>query len=148
MARPFRSILPDGIFHAVARGVDGTLTYRDDADYLTFLTLVRDNTVRLDWTFHALCLMPNHFHFVLETSVPRLSAGFHRLNGVYAQRFNERHGRTGHLFGDRFWCDVIDTDERLERVCRYVVNNPVRAGLCPEAADWPWSACRYRLELD
>jgi hypothetical protein len=64
------------------------------------------------------------------------------LNGVYAQSFNRRYGRRGHLFGDRFWSGLIEDDEELHDTCLYVLANPVRAGLCATAAQWPWSGSR------
>jgi putative transposase len=69
----------------------------------------------------------------------------HRLNGIYAQGFNEKHGRAGHLWGDRFVSRVIEDDDYLREACAYVVRNPVRAGLCREATEWPWSYSRYGL---
>jgi REP element-mobilizing transposase RayT len=83
--------------------------------------------------------MGNHYHLVVEARLERISDGLRRLNGLHAQRFNERHGRVGHLFGDRFHARVIRDDEQLASACAYVWNNPVRAGLCPAEADWPWS---------
>jgi REP element-mobilizing transposase RayT len=71
----------------------------------------------------------------------------HRLNGIYAQAFNKKYGRTGHLFGDRFATRVIEDEEYLADACRYVINNPVRAGLCERASDWPWNGCRYGLDV-
>ena len=67
------------------------------------------------------------------------------LNGFYAQSFNGKYGRWGHVFGDRFWSRSLQ-EEDLERTCLYVMANPVRAGLCARMADWPWSACRYELD--
>ena len=64
------------------------------------------------------------------------------LNGGHARRFNERHGRRGHLFGSRFTAESITTDEYFEAACAYVLANPVRAGLVDEPADWPWSGSR------
>jgi REP element-mobilizing transposase RayT len=89
--------------------------------------------------------MTNHYHLVLEGFRDKLSSGQQRLNGVYAQSFNGKYKRWGHLFGERFWCRTVD-EEGLEEVCRYVLDNPVRAGLCERAVDWPWSACRYTLD--
>ena len=83
--------------------------------------------------------MDNHYHALIETRLDRLSAGLHRLNGRHAQRFNERHGRVGHLFQDRFFARVLRDDEHLSAACFYIWNNPVRVGLCPQAGDWPWS---------
>ena len=128
------------------RGVDRGCIYRDAEDRRTFLDLLGSVVRRRTWYLHAVCLMGNHYHLVAETTRDRLSLGMHRLNGVYAIRFNRRHARTGHLFGDRFSAYVIDSDEYLTDACRYVVNNPVRAGLCDHARDWPWSASRYGLE--
>ena len=83
--------------------------------------------------------MGTHYHLVLETVRAHLSEGLHHLNGTYAQRFNHRHKRSGHLFGHRFQAWVVQDEDHLRNTCRYVVLNPVRAGLCDTARDWPWS---------
>jgi len=88
--------------------------------------------------------MSNHYHVVLETPTRDLSAGMQRMNGVYAQRFNERHHRTGHVFGGRFWSMPIESDERFAATCEYVIQNPVRAGLCESSGDWTWSGGAWR----
>ena len=147
MARRPRSALPDGIFHVTTRGVDKCAIYHEDADQLFFLRLVRSVTRRYDWEFYALCLMGNHYHFVVHAARELLSPGMHRLNGIYAQAFNKKYGRTGHLFGDRFATRVIEDEDYLAEACRYVINNPVRAGLCERASDWPWNGCRYGLDV-
>jgi putative transposase len=138
----------DGTYHVTARGVARALIFRDDPDYLVFLRLLRSTVDHWGWTFHVLCLMPNHYHVIVETTGARLSAGLHHANGLYAQRFNRKYDRSGHLFGDRFHTRVIETQEHLEAACRYVLENPVRAGLCASPADWPWSASRYGFETD
>ena len=66
------------------------------------------------------------------------------LNGDYAQSFNGKYARWGHVFGDRFWSRAL-TEEELETTCVYVLMNPVRAGLCKTMAGWRWSACRFGL---
>jgi REP element-mobilizing transposase RayT len=122
--------------------------YLDFEDGLLFLRLLRSVVEHWLWSCHVLCLMPNHYHLILETTGPRLSAGMHRLNGVYAERFNAKYRRSGHLFGDRFHTRIIEDEDHLYAAYRYVLNNPVRAGLCKTAADWPWSCSRYGLEID
>ena len=82
--------------------------------------------------------MPNHYHLVLETPFPTLSQGMHYLNLFYARQFNERHGRSGHLFEARFWSARIEDDDHFAGVCLYVLHNPVRAGLCELVTEWRW----------
>ena len=77
--------------------------------------------------------MTNHFHLIVEIPSENLSAGMHRLNGVYAQWFNERHDRTGHLFERRFSAKRIEGDEQLQNTAEYVLQNPVKAGLMLES---------------
>ena len=142
VARLPRYLFPDGVYHVGTRGVARTAIFLDDADRRFFLWLLADVVVRNEWLVHAFCLMTNHYHLVIETLREQLSDGLQRLNGVYAQTFNQRYRRTGHLFGDRFWVGLVETDEELVSTCRYVVANPVRAGLCAAPEDWPWSAAR------
>jgi len=144
MPRLPRCHLPErAIFHVTARGVDRVAISRDDDDRRLFLTLLVRMTRRTDWDCHAFCLMPNHHHLILETHQDLLSYGLRCLNGRYAQAFNQRHGRTGHLFGDRYAAFVIADDDHLRAATEYVLQNPVRAGLCRRAADWPWSGARH-----
>ena len=146
MPRLPRRRFPDGTYHVTSRGAAGCPIYLDGDDYRLFLVLLRDAVDRWEWFVHVLCLMPNHFHLVVTTTGPRLSAGMHRVNSVYAGTFNAKHERQGHLFGDRFHSRMIDSDEYLQNACRYVLEKPVRAGLCASPADWPWSASRYGFE--
>ena len=147
MPRLPRSVLCDGCFHVTARGVEKRPIYLDDEDYLFFLRLLLGAGRSLRWTFHALCLMRNHYHLVIETTVTRLSRGMHRVNGLYAAEFNSRYDRVGHLFGDRFNAHAIEDETYLADACRYVIENPVRAGLCATAGEWRWSASRYGLDV-
>ncbi len=140
MPRRPRSLLPAvGVFHVTVRGVEKRSIYLDDDDRREFMRLLRQVVVRFGWKCPAYCLMGNHYHLIVETELASLSAGQHRLNGLYAQGFNERHDRVGHLFQNRFASRVIGDDEYLTDAIEYVWNNPVRAGLCLEAHHWPWS---------
>jgi putative transposase len=142
MARQRRSDLPDGFFHVTARGAGRIRIYRHAEDRRFFLQQLAYVIRRFEWRCHAFCLMGNHYHLVLETSREQLSEGMRWLNGVYAQSFNGKYGRWGHLFGERFWSGSIDSEERLLATCLYVLENPVRAGLCADPDDWPWSGSR------
>jgi putative transposase len=145
MPRPPRVQVAGGIFHVTARGNRQQLIYADDADRQLFLSLLERVVARCGWRCHAYCLMSNHFHLVIETPQPNLSYGLQLLNGAYAQCFNHRHGLSGHLFQGRFHSVLVETSDQFLQLVRYVVLNPVRAGLCERPEDWPWSSYRAFL---
>jgi putative transposase len=147
MARLPRNLLPaEGIFHLTARGAGKIAVYRDDRDRQFFLTLLASAVEGHDLYVHTLCLMTNHYHLVVEAKRDHISDALHELNGVYAQRFNVRHGRWGHLFGERFGATVIRSEDHLRETCRYVMANPVRARMCQKVGEWPWAWSRYGSE--
>jgi hypothetical protein len=84
--------------------------------------------------------MENHVHLLIETREANLGAGMQRLHGLYAQTYNERHGRCGHLFQGRYGAVRIQSDEQLWTVAAYIALNPVEAGLCERPDQWPWSS--------
>ena len=144
MARLPRSTFPEyGVWHATTRGVERRKVYLDRDDGRAFLAQLWRAVDRFRLEVYGLCLMPNHYHFVVECSRDLLSRALHRVNGLYAQGFNAKYRRTGHLWGDRFALWQVRDDEHLESTCAYVRANPVRAGLCASADDWPWSWSRY-----
>lgn len=140
MARPLRIQYPDGIYHVTARGNDRRPIFEDDDDCACFLVALAEVVARYRVRCHAYCLMGNHYHLLLQTPEANLSAAMRQLNGVYTQRFNRRHERCGHLLQGRFGAQLIDAEAYLREVCRYVVLNPVRAGLCAHPREWKWSS--------
>ena len=118
---------------------------RDGLAYLSLLDEVTRDVAR--WSVLAYCLMPNHVHLVVDAEVPQLSSAMHRVNGLYAQRFNRVHGFTGHVFQGRYHSKPIVEEAALPGALRYVVMNPVRAGLCARPENWHWSSYRATLAL-
>ena len=121
MARPLRLEFPGALYHITSRGNRREAIYDDNADRANFLELLVDIIERCNWRCHAYCLMTNHYHLVVETPEANLSKGMRQLNGVYAQRFNRRHNRVGHVFQGRPSVILVDKDSYLMELARYVV---------------------------
>jgi len=148
MARPLRIEFPGALYHVTSRGDNKGRIFFNDQDRKKFLSIYSEICTRLQWSTYAWCLMGNHFHLVVETPEPNLSEGMRVLNGTYTQYVNRAHGRTGHLFQGRFHSILVDRNPYLLEVIRYVVLNPVRAGLAVSPQDWPWSSYRATVGLD
>src|SRR5436309_13142792 len=119
--------------------------FHDDADRQRFIETLGEACGKTGWQVHAYCLMPNHFHLVLETPQPNLVAGMKWFLGTYTSRFNRRHKLFGHLFSGRYKAMIVDsaTPGYLKTACDYVHLNPVRARLLrPEAVlrSYRWSS--------
>jgi REP element-mobilizing transposase RayT len=142
MPRPLRIQAAGGLFHVTCRGNRGQEIFRDSRDYRHFLSTLSAVVAHFGWRCHAYCLMPNHVHLLIETPVPNLSAGMQRLNSHHAIYFNRRYGYRGHLFQGRFHSELVHSDSHLLAAIRYILMNPVRARLCREPGDWPWSSHR------
>lgn len=142
MSRPLRYTDPGGIYHVTSRGNEKQDIVRDDKDRLAFVELLARVALERKWIIHAWVLMTNHLHLVLTTPLANLSEGMHDLLGIHASRFNAVHGRVGHLFQHRFAAKLVERETHLLELTRYVPLNPVRCGLVPTPAEWPWSSYR------
>jgi REP element-mobilizing transposase RayT len=142
MARKLRFEEPDGIYHVGSRGNNGEMMFRDEVDRMEWLRLFAKVAVKYRWVGWTYVLMGNHFHFLVEIPYGGLSRGMQVLNTSYSVRTNKRYGRTGHLVRNRFYSELVEDETHLMEAIRYIVLNPVRAGLCESPADWPWSSYR------
>ena len=140
MSRPLRLELSGGLYHVTSRGDRREDIYVDDADRLAWLEVLAQCCERFNWAIHAWCQMSNHYHIVVETPEANLSAGMRQLNGVYTQKVNRRHHRVGHVFQGRFKGILVERDSYLMELARYVVLNPVRAGMVKQVRQWKWSS--------
>lgn len=148
MSRPIRIEFPDALYHVTARGDRREAIFEDDQDRRTFLATLEKIITQFNWTCYAWCLMDNHYHLLIQTPDGNLSKGMRQLNGVYTQASNRRHLRVGHLFQGRFKAILVDSDAYLLELARYVVLNPVRAGMAKKPADWKWSSYRASVGLE
>ena len=147
MTRPLRIEYPGAVYHVTSRGNARQEIFLDDEDRFGFLETLHQVVDRFNWLCHAYCLMSNHYHVLIETVDPTLSRGMRQLNGVYTQAFNRRHNRVGHVFQGRFKAIHVEKEAYLLELSRYVVLNPVRAGMVRAAKDWPWSSYRATAGL-
>lgn len=142
IARPLRLEFAGALYHVTSRGDRREAIYEDDADRHLFLSLLDQVCEADNWFCHAYCLMDNHNHILIETPDANLSKGMRQLNGMYTQKFNHKHGRVGHVFQGRYKAILVEKQAYLLELARYIVLNPVRAGMVRTANDWPWSSYR------
>ncbi len=140
MARPLRLEFPGAIYHVTSRGDRQEAIYEGDADRQQWLDILSKICERYNWRVHAYCLMDNHYHILLETADGNLSKGMRQLNGVYTQYFNRQHNRVGHVYQGRYKAILVEKDSYLLELSRYVVLNPIRAGMIKNMDEWHWSS--------
>ena len=143
MTRPLRLEFPGALYHVTSRGNRRGEIFRDDSDRHTWLSILATVCEQFNFVVHAYCQMTNHYHIVVETVDGDLARGLRQLNGTYSQSFNRRHGLVGHVFQGRYKAILVQKESYLLELARYVVLNPVRAGLVRAPLDWPWSSYRY-----
>ena len=142
MARPLRIEFPGALYHVTSRGNARAKVFTDEPDYRMFLDILGFVVKRFNWICHAYCLMGNHYHLLVETPDANLSRGMRQLNGIYTQKFNWKRHKTGHLFQGRYKAILVDRDEYLLELARYMMLNPVRAGLVGNPEEYAWSSFR------
>jgi REP element-mobilizing transposase RayT len=140
MARPLRIEYPGAVYHVTSRGNARNKIFSDDQDREIFLSIFGAVVKRYNWLCHAYCLMDNHYHFMIETPDANLSIGMRQLNGIYTQKYNRRYHKPGHIFQGRFKAILVQKENYLLELCRYVVLNPVRAGVAAKPEAWRWSS--------
>ena len=128
----------------MSRGNGRMHIFLDADDYQQFIYFLSDVVEEFAMQCWNYCLMPNHYHATLQPSRADLSEAIRRLNGVYAQWWNRRHGRVGHVFQGRYKDQIVQREGYLLTLSRYVVMNPVRAQLVVHPGDWRWSSDRRR----
>lgn len=126
MARPIRVEFAGAVYHVMARGNERRATFRDDRDRQTFLETLAEMAQEFGVRVHAYCLMPNHYHLVVETPRGNLSRAVGWLQVTYTVRFNRRHRRSGHLFQGRFKAQLVEADTYAQWLVEYIHLNPVR----------------------
>ncbi len=140
MSRPLRIEYKDAWYHVMNRGRRGDSVFLEEADYINFKTLLKESSGL--WKVHvcAYCLMPNHYHLLIQTPQANLSRFMRHLNGIYTQRFNRFHQLDGQLFRGRYKSILIGEPDYLLELLRYIHFNPVKAGLVKKPDEYIWSS--------
>lgn len=134
--------------HHVGVGAAGPAEYfRDDVDHITWTRLFVRMLDRYGWTCIAVCELSTHWHAIVDVPDSSLAQGMHWLNTAYAKAFNHRHERVGYLVRDRYWSRRKATDPEVLTAFRYVVQNPVKAGISERPEDCFWSSFATTLGL-
>ena len=137
----------EAFHHVTSRGNLRRALFHDDRDYERLLKYLGIAVERFGWTCHAYCLIPNHFHLLIELTEPNLGRGMLLVNGSYARYFNWRYKQEGHVFERKYHGEAVGREEHFLEAIRYIANNPVRHGLCEKPEEWRWSSYRATAGL-
>src|SRR4029453_218318 len=143
MSRPLRIQFPQAVYHVMNRGAARQSMFVEDADYQAFLDTLTEAHRLWGIEVFGYSLMANHYHLCLRTPKGNLSRVMRHVDGIYTQRFNRRHGRDGPLFRGRYRAILVDADEYLVAVVRYVHLNAAKAGIATRPEDYPGASHGY-----
>lgn len=148
MSRQLRLEFPGAVYHVMSRGNNKQNIFLDRGDNELLLSILKEVTERFNWLCHSYCLMKSHNHLLLETPEANLSLGMKRLNSIYAQEFNKKYNRVGHVFQGRYKAILVQKETYLLVLSKYIAVNPVKDGLVERPEDWPWSSYRATIGLE
>ena len=146
MARPLRIQYPNAMYHAMNRGLGRQRIFLFDDDYGVFLETIKETSWIFDIRVIAYCLMSNHYHLLIQTPKGNLSRAMRHLNGVYTQRFNRLHKTDGPLFRGRYKAILVQEDEYLTHLIRYIHLNPLQANLTDDLSKYPHTSHQAYLK--
>ena len=143
MPRTTRKQSKLNIYHAVLSSVNKQIIFEEDADCKYFLDSLKKSCLVSTCNVLAYCLMDNHIHLILEMAGNEsIGTLIQRIASRFVIRYNQKYERKGHLFQGRFFGEPIETEQYLINAVRYVLQNPVRAGIVSAPGEYPWSSCR------
>ncbi len=140
MSRSLRIQYPGAWYHVMNRGRRREVIFPAKEDYLAFIEVLKETVSLWNIKIAAYCLMPNHYHLLLQTPEGNLSRCMRHINGVYTQRYNRRNRHDGQLFRGRYKSILLDSDNYLTVLVRYIHRNPLRAGMVTRLEDYAWSS--------
>lgn len=148
MARSLRIEYPGAFYHVIQRGIERKTIFASDSDKEKFLSYLDSAHIGYSAIVHTYILMNNHYHIILETPRSNLSKIMHYLNTSYAAYFNTKRKRVGPLYQGRFKAILVQQDEYLHHLSRYIHLNPLRVNIAKAPEEYPWSSFRYFISKD
>ncbi len=140
MSRPLRIEYSDAWYHIMNRGRRGERIFSKSKDYESFIELLQEAVDLWDVRISAYCLMSNHYHLLIQTPLSNISRCMRHINGVYTQRYNRSHKCDGQLFKGRYKSILVDQDNYLLELVRYIHRNPLRVGMVKNLSQYTWSS--------
>ncbi|WP_273049499.1 transposase [Pseudoalteromonas sp.] len=142
MSRPLRIEYENAFYHVMNRGRGRENTFLSDNDFKHFLYCIEQASLRFNIEVHSYCLMTNHYHLLIKTLGANLGRAMKHINGLYTQYFNRTHNTDGVLFRGRYKAVLVDADNYLLHVSRYIHRNPIETStpLVDELIDYKWSS--------
>lgn len=145
MARQLRIKYENAFYHVLSRGNNKKEVFKTDADKNKFLKIISEAHDKYKILIHSYVLMKNHYHMIIQTPVPNLSKAMQYINSKYTGYFNYANKEVGHLFQGRYKAILVDKDEYLLPLSRYIHLNPVRAGYVKNPQEYQWSSFKNFL---
>ena len=139
MSRSARQRSSTDIYHVILRGINRQQIFYDEEDYEYFISLLDRFRDISCYEIYAYCLMGNHIHLLIKTGKESLETVFRRVGASFVYWYNLKYQRVGHLFQDRYKSEAVEDDRYFLTVLRYILRNPVKAGICPSPEDYPYS---------
>lgn len=147
MPRQPRKVSKTKIYHVMSRALNKQILFDDESDYLYFLNVLNDTKKELHFEIYAYCLMSNHFHLLIKEKGADISTIMSKIDTKYANYYNNKNGRTGFVFNDRFHSEVVETVKYFLTCIRYIHQNPLKAMICKKTYEYKFSSIHaYRKE--
>ena len=140
MPRTAREMSRSNIYHVMLRGINRQDIFEEDEDRRYFMSLLKEYKATAGFILHAFVLMSNHIHLLIEPKDEPLDRIFRRIGTAYAMWYNRKYQRTGHLFQDRFRSENVENDQYFLTVLRYIIQNPMKAGMESRPGSYRWSS--------
>ena len=140
MSRPLRIEFPGAWYHVMNRGRRGDDIFSNARDFESFVTILTESADLWQVKIGAYCLMTNHYHLLVHTPNGNLSRFMRHLNGIYTQKYNRLHGYDGQLFRGRYKAILVEEDNYLLELVRYIHRNPLRANIVEDLGQYSWSS--------